>query len=75
MEVATKLVTIIGSMATIYGLFSVMTGTFEYFQGYKNENSAQMDKGLKALITGAVLAAIAGSVTIAIVTALKNITF
>lgn len=75
MDILIKLVGVIGAILVVQGLFSVITGAQKFFSGQKNDNPQQMDQGINAMITGGAMAAIAGGVATAIITALGQIKF
>lgn len=75
MENVTKLVTILGGVASVVGLFWAFTGFMDYLQGRKNRDKNKQDEGLEAIIYGGVLAAGAASIAAAIVAALGGISF
>lgn len=75
METATRLVTVVGAIITVMGLTWLLSGASDYLSGRKNGNPQQMDQGMNSMISGGALAAIAGSVATAIVTAMNNIHF
>lgn len=75
MEIVTKLVTIIGSIITVIGLFNVLMGLFTWYKGFKNENPDKIDQGVSSMILGGVVGAIASGVTVAVISALGQISF
>lgn len=75
MEIVTKLVTTIGSIITVIGLFNILMGLFTWYKGFKNENPDKIDQGISSMILGGVVGVIAGGVTLAIISALGQISF
>lgn len=75
METVTKLVSIIGSLITVLGLFGVLTGLYTFFRGQKNENPEMVDKGISSMVLGGIVGVVAAGVSASIVTALNSIKF
>lgn len=75
MDLAVKIVTLIGGLASISGMFWMLFGAIAIFQGRKGKNVELRDEGQEHLINGFALAAFAGSITAAIVTAIQAIKF
>lgn len=75
MDLAVKLVTLIGALSAASGLFWMFFGVHELFQGRKNKNPAQRDEGQEHIINGFGLAVSSGSIAAIIVAALRAITF
>lgn len=75
MDTAARVITAIGAIVAIMGLAWTFSGAFDYFSGRKNGNPTLMDQGMNAMISGGALAAIAGSIAAAIVTAMRAISF
>ena len=75
MEIVTKLVTAIGSLVAVIGLFNVLMGVYTWYRGFKNENPEKIDQGISSMVLGGVRGTIAAGVTVAINAALGNISF
>lgn len=75
MEIVTKLITAIGSIITVIGIFNVLMGLFTWYRGFKNENAEKVDQGISSMILGGVMGTIAAGVTAAVIAALGNISF
>lgn len=75
MEIVTKLITAIGSIVTVIGLFNVLMGVYTWYRGFKNENAEKIDQGINSMVLGGVIGTIAAGVTVAINAALGNISF
>ena len=75
MEIVTKLVTAIGSLVAVIGLFNVLMGVYTWYRGFKNENPEKIDQGISSMVLGGVMGTIAAGVTVAIKAALGNISF
>ncbi|MEX1446297.1 hypothetical protein [Enterococcus sp. ZJ1668] len=75
MDIAVKMVGILGAVFAVRGLFSVMTGAMDFFSGRKNDNPTKMDSGMEAMITGGTMAAISGGVAAAVIAAMNAINF
>ncbi|EMF0420788.1 hypothetical protein ACVTYA_13710 [Enterococcus hirae] len=75
MDIAVKMVGILGAVFAIRGLFSVMTGAMDFFSGRKNDNPTKMDSGMEAMITGGTMAAISGGIAAAVIAAMNAINF
>lgn len=75
MDLVVKLVTILGAVLVIVGLFWSFAGFIEFLQGRKNKDKNKQDDGLESIIYGAVLASVSGGIAAAIVAQLNAITF
>lgn len=75
MDVLIKLVGVVGGAFAVIGLFSVLTGAMNFFSGRKNGNGNKVDEGAESMISGGLMAGIAGSITAAIIVAIQNIKF
>lgn len=75
MEVMIKIVGVIGAVFAVIGLFSVLTGAMNFFSGRKNGNGNKVDEGTESMVSGGIMAGIAGSITAAIIAAIQNIKF
>lgn len=75
MDIAVKMVGILGAVFAVRGLFSVMTGAMDFFSGRKNDNPTKMDSGMEAMITGGTMAAISAGIAAAVVAAMNAISF
>lgn len=75
MDIAVKMVGILGAVFAVRGLFSVMTGAMDFFSGRKNDNPTKMDSGMEAMITGGTMAAISAGIAAAVVAAMNAINF
>ena len=75
METVTKLVTIIGSVITVVGLFGALTGLYTFYRGQKNDNPDLVDKGINSMILGGIVGVVAGGLTATIITNLNSIKF
>ncbi|MBF0780600.1 MULTISPECIES: hypothetical protein [unclassified Granulicatella] len=75
MELVAKLVTVLGTVAVVIGLFWAFSGFIDYLQGRKNKDKNKQDDGLESIIYGGVLAAVSASISAAIIAALNSITF
>ncbi|WP_165007304.1 MULTISPECIES: hypothetical protein [unclassified Enterococcus] len=75
MDIAVKMVGILGAVFAVRGLFSVMTGAMDFFSGRKNDNPTKMDSGMEAMITGGTMAAISGGIATAVIAAMNAINF
>lgn len=69
MDIAVKIVTFIGALSGLSGLFWMMGGVFELFQGRKNRDRNRQDDGQESIVNGLGLtlasAAIAGMIIVA----------
>lgn len=74
MDLAVKLVTLLGSLSALSGLFWMFFGVHELFQGRKNKNPTQRDEGQEHIINGFGLAASSASIAAIIVAAIQAIT-
>lgn len=75
MDVAGKLVMVVGGVLVVRGLFWVLDGVSDYSAGSKNNDPQRKDSGVSSMVWGGVMAAISAGVTAAIVAALNNIKF
>lgn len=75
MDLAVKIVTLIGGLMSISGLFWMFFGVYELFQGRKNKRPEQRDEGQEHIINGFALAAFSAGIAAAIVTAIQAISF
>lgn len=75
MDIAVKMVGILGAVFAVRGLFSVMTGAMDFFSGRKNDNPTKMDSGMEAMITGGTMAAISSGIAAAIIAAMNAISY
>lgn len=75
MDILTKLVTVVGAVFTIRGLFGVFTGAIDFFSGRKNENPQKMDNGIESMIMGGAMAAISAGIATSIIAAINAIKF
>lgn len=75
MDIAVRMVGVLGGVFAVRGLFSVLTGAMDFFGGRKNDNPTKMDSGMEAMITGGTIAGITTAVTAAIVAAMNAISF
>lgn len=75
MDLAVKIVTLIGGLASISGMFWMLFGAITLFQGRKGRQVELRDEGQEHLINGFGLAAFSGSITAAIVAAIQAIKF
>lgn len=73
MDIATKIIGLMGTAGTVYGLFFVFQGTMEYFQADKSENAVQRDKAVKSIVNGAILAAVSVGIATTIIASLNAI--
>lgn len=75
MEVATKIITVVGALAAVGGLGWAFVGSIEFFQGKKNGNPQATDNGMNGIIYGAGMAAVSGGIAAGIVAAINAIQF
>lgn len=75
MEEVKKLVTILGAIAVVVGLFWGFSGFMDYLQGRKNRDKNKQDEGLEAIIYGAAVSGVSAAIATAISTAITNIKF
>lgn len=75
MEMVTRIVTVLGTVGVIMGLFWGFSGVMDYFQGRKNRDKQKQDEGLESILYGGVLAAISAGIAASIVAALNAISF
>ncbi|MFZ2577229.1 MAG: hypothetical protein WAX22_07080 [Lactococcus hircilactis] len=75
MDILTKLVTVVGGVFAVIGLFSVLTGAMNFFTGRKNGNGNKVDEGVESMVSGGIMAGISAGVTAAIIAAIQNIKF
>ncbi|MBF0779349.1 hypothetical protein E4T82_11650 [Streptococcus cuniculi] len=75
MDMAIKIVTLIGGLMSISGLFWMLFGVYEVFAGRKNKRPEQRDEGQEGIINGFALAAFSATITAAIVAAIRAIKF
>lgn len=75
MDLAVKIVTLIGGLMSISGMFWMFFGVYEIFQGRKNKRPEQRDEGQEHLINGFALAAFSASIAAGIVAAIQAISF
>lgn len=75
MDILIKMVTVVGAVFTIRGLFGVFTGAMDFFSGRKNDNPTKMDNGIESMITGGAMAGIAASIAAAIIVSINAIKF
>lgn len=71
----TKIVTILGGVGVVMGLFWGFSGVMDYFQGRKNRDKQKQDEGLESILYGGVLAAISAGIAASIVAALNALSF
>lgn len=75
METIVRLVTILGTVGLILGLFWGLFGLINFLQSKKNGDRKGMDDGIESMIYGGVIAIVSPSMAASIVTALQSITF
>lgn len=75
MDIVIKVVTLIGSIATVVGLVWVLTSTIDYFQARKNRDKSKQDEALEGILYGGILSVVASGIVAAITTQLGGITF
>lgn len=75
MELASRLITVIGTIIVVIGLSWTLTGLFDFLAGRKNGDPQRQDQGSIAIICGGALAAVAGAVAAAIVAQLGGLSF
>lgn len=75
MDLAVKIVTLVGGLMAISGLFWMLFGVYNLFAGRKNKRPEQIDEGQEGLINGFALAAFSASIAAGIVAAIRAITF
>ncbi|MDR2465103.1 MAG: hypothetical protein LBD38_02350 [Streptococcaceae bacterium] len=73
METVETLITVVGTIFTIRGLFSVLTGAMDFFSGRKNENPSKVDSGVESMIAGGVMSVLSGGITAAILSAISEL--
>ncbi|HEM3467933.1 TPA: hypothetical protein U1B91_000251 [Streptococcus suis] len=75
MDIAVRLVTFIGVLGTLGGLFSMASGAYNFFSGRKLKNDEKRDQGQEEFINGLGIAVSFGTICSLIVAAIQNLTF
>ena len=75
MEIITKIITGLGVVGTISGLFWIWSGAVDFVQGRKNKDKQRQDDGSDSMINGAFLAVAAAGIAAAVVAALSQLKF
>ncbi|TYC47999.1 hypothetical protein ESZ50_10235 [Weissella muntiaci] len=73
MEIVIKLVTALGTVGVVIGLFAVYTGYMKFSTGQKNDNGPAVDQGIQSMVLGGVMAAMSGGIAATIIAALNNL--
>ena len=75
MEIITKIITGLGAVGTISGLFWIWSGSVDFVQGRKNKDKQRQDDGSDSMINGAFLAVASAGIAAAVVAALSQLKF
>lgn len=75
METFIKIITILGNVALVVGLFWLFFGMYKFFQSKKHNDSKGMDEGIEGMIWGAVIGPVARGVVEGIIQVLNTITW
>lgn len=75
MDIAQKLVMVVGGVMVVRGLFWLLDGVSDYSAGSKNNDPQRKDSGVSSMVWGGVMATISAGVTAGIIAALNAITF
>lgn len=75
MDVAVKIVTFIGALGGLSGLFWMMGGVFEFFQGRKNRDRSRQDDGQESIVNGFGLTLASGAIAGMIIAAMQALQF
>lgn len=75
MEIITKIITGLGGVGTVTGLFWIWTGAVDFTQGRKNKDKQRQDDGSDSMTNGVYLAIASAGIATAIVAALSQIKF
>lgn len=75
MDIALKIIGLLGGVLTVKGLVGVLTGANDIYSGRKNENPQKLDNGLESVIWGGAMAAVAGTITAVIIAQMSGISF
>ena len=75
MEIITKIITGLGGVGTVTGLFWIWTGAVDFIQGRKNKDKQRQDDGSDSMINGAYLAVASAGIASAIIAALSQLKF
>lgn len=75
MELITKIITGLGGVGTVTGLFWIWNGAVDFVQGRKNNDKQRRDDGSDSMTNGAFLAVASAVIASLIVAALSQIKF
>ena len=75
MEIITKIITGLGGVGTVTGLFWIWAGAVDFIQGRKNKDKQRQDDGSDSMINGAFLAVASSGIAAAVVAALSQLKF
>ena len=75
MELITKIITGLGTLGTVTGLFWIWNGSYDFLQGRKNNDKQRKDDGSDSMTHGAFLAVSSASISATIVAALSLLKF
>ena len=75
MEIITNIITGLGVVGTITGLFWIWGGAVDYIQGRKNKDKQRQDDGADSMTNGTFLAVASVGIAAAIVAALSQLKF
>ena len=75
MELITKIITGLGTVGTITGLFWIWSGSVDFVQGRKNKDKQRQDDGSDSMTNGTYLALASAGIAAAIVAALSQLSF
>ena len=66
MEIITKIITGLGGVGTVTGLFWIWTGAVDFIQGRKNKDKQRQDDGSDSMTNGVYLAIASAGIAAAI---------
>lgn len=75
MEIITKIITGLGVVGAITGLFWIWGGAVDYIQGRKNKDKQRQDEGADSMTNGAYLTVASAGIAAAIVAAVSQLKF
>lgn len=75
MDIAVKIVTFIGTLSGLSGLFWMMSGVYEFFQGRKNRDRSRQDDGQESIVNGLGLFLASAAIAAMIIAAMQAIQF
>ena len=75
MEIITRIITGLGGVGTVTGLFWIWTGAVDFIQGRKNKDKQRQDDGSDSMTNGVYLAIASSGIAAAIIATLNLIKF